>query len=129
MIIRQGPLPTAEELQKYNTVFEGCAERLVALAENQSNHRQVIEKAVVNGNVAAEKRGQIFGFIIAMTAVIGGIYLIANDRSVEGLVAIIAALSALVGVFVYGRIQQKKERETKLNQNTALIDAATADRR
>jgi len=99
------------------------------MAETQSAHRQALEAAVVGGNVAAEARGHIFGFVITMTAVVGGIGLIANGKSTEGLVAIITALSALAGVFVWGRVQQKRERDAKLQQNNAMLGGASAQDR
>jgi hypothetical protein len=39
--------------------------------------------------------------------------LIAFDKDTQGLSAIIAAFGALAGVFVYGRLEQRRERERK----------------
>lgn len=83
------------------------------MAERQSAHRQKLETAVISGNVRAETRGQVFAFILGMTAIVGGIGLIAVDRSAEGLGAIIAAFTGLAAVFIYGRYQQNRERERK----------------
>jgi len=108
-----GPLPPPDLLKGYNDVFPGCAERIVSMAESQSNHRQELEKAVVNGNVESERRGQWFAFSLsALVIAIGGL-LIWNDKSVSGLVLIIGDLVALAGVFVYGRYQAQKEREAQ----------------
>ena len=56
-----------------------------------------------------------------MTTVSGGIYLSAHGVSGIGLAAIIAPLAALVGVFVYGKSEQKKELREKAG---ALTEAA-----
>lgn len=45
-----GPLPPANEFQKYDEVLNGAADRLLAMAENQARHRQDLEKAVIYGN-------------------------------------------------------------------------------
>ena len=87
------------------------------MAERQSAHRQELERAVVRGGVTSQRLGQIFAFVIALAAIIGGVWLIAHDKSSEGLTSIITALAALVGVFVYGRRQQAKERERKAQAN------------
>jgi len=83
------------------------------MAESQMRHRQALESAVVNGNVEAQRRGQAMGFILGLVAILGGIGLIAFDKDAQGLSAIITAFVALAGVFVYGRFEQRRERERK----------------
>jgi uncharacterized membrane protein len=108
-----GPLPPPGMLVKYNEAFPGAAERLVAMAERQSTHREALETTVLSASVTSQKRGSYFGFIISMTAILGGIYLIALGKSVQGLVAIISSLTALTVVFVLGRKKQDKELKEK----------------
>jgi predicted MFS family arabinose efflux permease len=55
--------------------------------------------------------GLACAFVIAMTAILGGIWLSSKGMSGAGLTSIIGALAALVSVFVYGKSQQKKELE------------------
>jgi uncharacterized membrane protein len=100
-------------LAQYNQVFPGCAERIVKMAEVQSEHRQHLEKTVIEGNVRAERFGQICAFILGVLAIIGGIALIAIGKDVQGLVAIISALGSLAGVFIWGRWRQERERDKK----------------
>jgi hypothetical protein len=57
--------------------------------------------------------GQIFGFIIAMTVIVGGFVLIFQGKDLTGISAIIASLVALAGVFVLGRRKQSTELEKK----------------
>jgi hypothetical protein len=83
------------------------------MAEQQATHRQELETAVVNGNILSERIGQISGFIISMSAIWGGVWLIAHDKNTQGFIAILGALGSLVGIFVYGRWQQKAERQRK----------------
>ena len=69
------------------------------MAEVQAENRQSLESAVVRGNLASQARGQIFGFIIGLAAIGGGVYLIAIGKNIEGLVSVITALAALTGIF------------------------------
>ncbi len=108
-----GPLPPPETLEKYNQVLPGAAERIISMAEQQSRHRQALELTVVKSNAFVQKLGPFFGFIIAMTAVVGGIILIEKGRDGYGLAAIIAALASLAGVFIYGKAKQRKELDDK----------------
>ena len=49
----------------------------------------------------------IFAFIIAMVVICGGIYLSALGKPLEGFAAIITALVALVGAFVYDKYHRR----------------------
>lgn len=51
--------------------------------------------------------------MIALTSILGGVYLISIGKDASGLTAIIAALVGLVGAFVYGKYTQAKERLQK----------------
>ena len=108
-----GPLPPPETLEKYNQAVPGATERILAMAEQQSQHRQRIETKVIDSNIFVQKVGPFLGFVIAMTAVVGGIVLILKGKDGYGLAAIVSALTALAGVFVYGKRQQKKELDSK----------------
>jgi len=108
-----GPLPSPEMLEKYNTAFPECAERIVALAERQAAHRQKIEEMVVSNGVRNESRAPIFGFIIAVLTIVSGTFLAYSGKETTGLAAIISALVALAGVFVYGKHRQYRERSEK----------------
>src|SRR5438552_10293716 len=92
-----GPLPPPEALERYNQILPGAAERIIAMAESQHTHRQGLEKHVIHSNVSAQKLGTILGFIVAMTVVIGGMFLVHEGKSGEGLAAILTALASLVG--------------------------------
>jgi uncharacterized membrane protein len=108
-----GPLPQPEALERYNQIVPTAAERIIKMAETQHDHRLTIEKDVIDSNIAAQKLGTILGFIIAMTAIIGGIFLAYVGKETSGLASIITALVALAGVFVYGKIEQKKDLANK----------------
>lgn len=100
-------------LERYNQVLPDGANRIVSLAEGQMRHRQSLESAVIHGNVKAQTRAQIFAFALGMLAIGGGIWLIASGMNVEGLASVIAALAAYTGVFIYGKREQRLERERK----------------
>jgi uncharacterized membrane protein len=100
-------------LQAFNAIVPDGANRIVAMAESQLRHRQELDSAVVGGNVTAQRRGQLFAFLLGVIAIVGGIGLIAFNKDTAGLTSIIAAFSTLAGVFIYGRYEQERERERK----------------
>lgn len=99
----RSPLPPPAVLREYERLVPGCTERFLAMTEKESNYRREMESLVVTSNVEVRARGQIFAFILAMTAVVGGIVLIALDKSAQGLTALISALAGLAGTFLYVR--------------------------
>ena len=86
--------------------------------QKQVEHRINIETSVINANTDKAKRGQVLGFILCLTAIIGGTILICFDKDIYGLAAIITAITSLVIVFVTGTNAKKKERieKDKLNK-------------
>ena len=111
-----GPIPSADELAKYESVKPGITDIILGEYQKQVNHRIEIENSVINHKSKLAERGQLYAFIIAMTVIVFGFILIIMKRNVYGIVSILAALVALVGVFVYGRYQEKQERIEKAKQ-------------
>jgi uncharacterized membrane protein len=106
--LHRGPLPTPEMLRQYDAVLPGCARRMVEGWENQTQHRQRLERRMVDANIQNRSRGQIMAFIIAMTAIIGGIVLVATDHRVAGLATIFVPLSSIIAIFVYSQIRARR---------------------
>jgi uncharacterized membrane protein len=85
------------------------------MAELQADHRRTMESKVVDSSIRRESRGQIFGFVIGITALIGGTGLMAFDKSISGAATSISTLAALVGVFVWSSRQKRRELGEKTN--------------
>lgn len=119
MVVRQtttnfsGPLPHPQILEHYNAILPGAAERILKMAEDQSEHRRKLESEVIFSGINNSKKGLLFGFIIGITGLIGSVIISLFGQAILGGVIGISTLTALVGVFVYGTSQQKAEREKK----------------
>lgn len=109
-----GPLPLPDLIAEYDRIIPNGAERIMAMAERQSSHRETMEASVVRGNIASQTRGSYFAFILALVSILGGLFLIYSGRSAAGLASIIASVGALAGVFVYSKYEERKERGRKL---------------
>ena len=119
-----GPLPHPEHLSEYERIAPGTAERIIRMAEDQAAHRRTLESKVVDSNVRLEARGQILAFAIAMTALIGGIGLMAFDKSVSGAATSITAIATLAGIFVWSKRQKRKDLKEKTHPTA--IDTRSA---
>jgi uncharacterized membrane protein len=90
--VRQGPLPTPEELFQYNQLIPGAAERIIAMAEREQAHRMNLEDMATRADIRhrdeiasgqqdnargvfrSDMAGQLLGGLVAVLCVIGAVY-------------------------------------------------------
>jgi hypothetical protein len=96
----EGPLPPAQELIRYNQAHPDAAHRIITMAERQEAHRQKLETL-----------GLLFGFVIVVTVIGAGAFLIFNDKPGTGLVIALSGIATLVWPFILNH--QTKEKRTQ----------------
>jgi uncharacterized membrane protein len=114
----QGAVPPPEILRGIDEIVPGAAARLIALAEQESNHRRSHEVKTIEANIAAQvaqvqineqqtkavfrsdMMGQIAGFLVCLCCIGASVYLGLNghDWLAGGIAAIPTA--ALIKAFV-----------------------------
>lgn len=113
----EGPLPPPQILEGYESIVPGAADRILRMAEAQSESRLQIETTIVTGDSRRAYLGIVAGFILSMVVIGGGIYLIATDHDWAGACLIGLNLVGLAGVFVYGSKNLRDEqRENHLEE-------------
>lgn len=118
-VLYSAPLPEASQFERYEKVLLGAADRIIKMAERQSQHRQCLEKWSVIGNQFLSFVGLIFGLIVALAGIGGGIYLLYHNKTIEGLGALVLVLAGLVTSFIFSKKEKSedlKEREKELNE-------------
>ncbi|MBI4456484.1 MAG: DUF2335 domain-containing protein [Acidobacteria bacterium] len=105
-------------LERYAQIFPELPRIIINRYEAQSEHRQSLERRVVDSNIAREKTGQWMAFVVVMTTISGGIFLIYSGRDASGITAIVTAVTGLAATFIYDKWSRKKEREQKM---TAVV--------
>lgn len=68
--IYQGPLPPASELEKYENILPGAANRILTMVEKQSDHRRAIESRLIDAQIKNSLKGLYFAFIILLGVLI-----------------------------------------------------------
>lgn len=115
-----GPLPLPQILEQYNKINSTFAERIVVMAEKQAAHRQEQEKTGLIAEIECDKSrikaattsaiiGLIFGFIISIIAIGGGIWCILKGYEFGGGFIGTGGVVSLATVFVVG----SKRKENK----------------
>lgn len=84
------------------------------MAEDQARHRQSLESDVVNAGIASQRKGVNFGFVLTLVALLGGLGLLALDKNIAGITALIVTVGSFAGTTIYMRQSQKRERSDKL---------------
>ena len=108
-----GPLPPPSALAEYNNVVPGAAERIIKMAEEQGDHRRSLEKKALDTDSRNSFCGVIFAFMLGMTAIIMGGIVALRGQTLSGAFFGGSGLAALVGAFIYGTRERRKEREAK----------------
>ena len=106
-----GPLPPPEVLAGYDGIEKGFAERIIVLAEKQAEHRMACDKKLVYETADSSKRGQWFGFIIAILFLAGALAL--GFTGHEWLAGVIGGgtLISVVTVFLTNRPKKSEEND------------------
>ena len=116
-----GPIPPPDLLDKYNQMIPDGANRILKMAENQSRHRQYIEKWAVIGGTILSYLGVLCAAGIAFGALFFGSKLIENGHVISGSILGGGGLTGLVAAFIYGTRSRREERQMRDLRNKELI--------
>lgn len=116
--LTQGPLPPAEDLQKYGEVMPGLDQRIVQWAEDEGKHRREMQKLelgfardAMKLDVGTQRIGMWFLFAISMAfaGLMGYALYIKSEPG--AIAAVVAAIAPLVGAFVVSRRLKQADDE------------------
>jgi uncharacterized membrane protein len=96
-------LPPPEILEYYEKIRPGFADRIVAAFESQGEHRRSLENRTLVAQVELARRGQLFGFILGLTALTGGTLAAVLGAQWAGGFIGGSGVVGLVSVFVLGQ--------------------------
>lgn len=112
----EGPIPHPKMFKEYESILPGSADRILAMAEKQQEHRMGLEKTAVEGQVKSNLRGQIIGFIVLVLGlVLSVVFAFLGMKTFAGSFAT-GTIVVLVSLFVGGKTSIKKELKDKQNQ-------------
>jgi uncharacterized membrane protein len=101
--IHTGPIPAPAEIGEYERILPGSADRIIRMAEKEQAHRHQIESRGQRHRLGITFVGQLFAFLMGMSGIAGGVYLVKSDKPITGFGVFFTSLATLVGVFFYNR--------------------------
>lgn len=108
-----GPLPDPQTLQGYEQACRGAANRIIKMAENQSEHRQKIEDKVISSNVKNERTAMFLSFILTGGLAIIGAGLLVLDKQIAGYISLFGPSVFHAGNYVYRKYVEKTESKKR----------------
>ena len=105
-----GPIPPPELIERYEKILPGAAKTIFSEWESQTMHRQKIERSVIATDNLKSILGLVFGFIVVLVAIAGGIYIALRGKELFGSGLSLAGLALLAGAFITSR-KQKEPKE------------------
>ncbi len=119
--IFSGPIPRPELLKEYGDISPDFPERILKMAETQAAERHRNQKTIIETNanstketLAERKRGQWFGFIVAIVGIVSALILAWMDAKIAAAVVGGTPLLTLAGLFITGKYRSDK---TMINNN------------
>jgi len=95
-----GPLPPSNEFSGYEKALPGAADRILALTEQESEHRRKNEDKIVQHSIKISKLGVFFAFIIALASLGLIFFSILKGEPLAAIVPAVIALTSLAAVFI-----------------------------
>jgi uncharacterized membrane protein len=101
--IHTGPIPAAGEIGEYERILPGSADRIIKMAEKEQAHRHQLQLRGQSHRLGITFVGQLFAFLMGISGIAGGVYLVKSDKPITGFGVFFTSLATLMGVFFYSR--------------------------
>ena len=111
--LHAGPLPSADELEKYEAVLPGAADRIVRMAEGQAGHRAGLETEALRQEGQRSWAGLVSGAFLTLGFEALALVAVLVDRPWFAVAFAAFPLPAILGAFVYGTRSRRHEREQR----------------
>lgn len=102
------PIPSPDEMEHYERINPGAANRLMRAFEDEQVHRHAIEDKSVDAAIAAEKRGQDYIFGISILVIVSSTLIVFAGYPAWSLAVLLPGLSTLGYMLVNRRRSKPK---------------------
>lgn len=108
-----GPIPSPEAFERYGQTLGNAPDRILRMAEKQSDHRIEVERQAIRRQLNQSGAGQILAALLAICCIGAATWLSLHDHdTVAGIIGGTTVVG-LVTVFVYGKKSQQKDLKQK----------------
>ena len=108
----RGPIPPPNIINGYEQILPGAADRILSMAEQQSAHRQELEKKMIKSEARDSLLGVIFAFMLGLGCLVGGAIIVINVPESAGAIS-----GALLGATGIGSLTASFLKSTRSSYN------------
>lgn len=108
-----GPIPSAEQLERYNQTLPEGAHRILRMAEEQSAHRIRIESIVITSQQKQSERGQLIACVLVVILILTGGFLTYSGHDTVGGIIFGTTIIGVIANFIFAKNRQTKDLENK----------------
>ncbi|NMW18091.1 MAG: DUF2335 domain-containing protein [Chlorobiaceae bacterium] len=105
-----GPLPHPSILEGYNNIISGGAERIMAMAEKQLDHRIETESFVARETMSQRKRGQNYALVVSIFALSVSAILGVSGHETAATIIAGSQITALAAAFIVEKTIPSREK-------------------
>ncbi|AYV94807.1 hypothetical protein A2U10_05585 [Fusobacterium necrophorum subsp. funduliforme] len=116
-----GIIPHPDIIEGYERNCPGATDRILAMTEDELKHKQELERIeqeninecrlrMLDTELKNSRFGQIFGFILLFTMIIGGFILVYSGRSVGGYSTIVSSIVISLGAVLYNNFNKNSKK-------------------
>lgn len=120
----EGAIPPPKIVEGYERICPGATDRILAMAENDLKHKHELEimeqknimecrLKVLENDAYGFKKGQNLGFIIMLTALLGGFFLVYTNHEAGGYSTVVGVILFHFLSVMYRKNINKKPEEKK----------------
>ena len=121
-----GPIPPPSIIKGYEEILPGSADRILAMAEKQSDHRQEMDRKIVNTEARDSLLGILFAFMLGFGCILAAVVMVIlvpkSAGVISGAVLGVTGIGSIIATFIkstrgsYGR--KKEERKNQNSENS-----------
>lgn len=94
-------------------MLESAPDRILRMAEKQSDHRMELEKSTIRRQLNQSGIGQILAFLVSLGCIGASSWLAVEGHDAVAGVIGGTTVVGLVSVFIYGKVAQQKDLKEK----------------
>lgn len=118
-----GPIPPPSIIRGYEEILPGSADRIMKMAENQSIHRQSMERKMIETESRDSFLGIVFAFILGIGCILAAIIIVVtvpqNAGAISGALIGVTGIGSIIATFIkstrsnYGNNKNNSDNENK----------------
>lgn len=111
----QGPIPHPDILRGYEKISKGSANRIIAMAEKEANHRHYLEERAAKDDSRDSLLGIIAAIVLPIAILTSGVVIAINVQSIAGVIAgtllDLAGIGTIIKTFLANTRPSKRNEE------------------